>query len=66
MVYFPKKYKLKITQIKKLYRQGTALMTVVDGFATGSEHFQNYRILCQKNSGNTPSYMSICLEKKGI
>jgi uncharacterized membrane-anchored protein YitT (DUF2179 family) len=41
MVYFPKKYKLKITQIKKLYSQGTALLTVVDGFATGSEHLQN-------------------------
>lgn len=27
------KCKLKISQIKKLYSQGTALLTVVDGFA---------------------------------
>lgn len=66
MIYFPKKYSWNITQIKKLYRQGTALLTVIDGFATGSEDFQNYRIFCQKYSGITPPYISICLEKTGI
>jgi hypothetical protein len=70
VVHFRKKYELKITQIKKMYSQGTALLTSVDGFATVSEHLTKLQnCLSKKNKKNQVSHhiMSVkCLQKKGI
>lgn len=58
------KCKLKITQIKKVYSQGTTMLTVVVGFATWSEHFNKITVLFVKKIQYHSMYISNCLENK--